>query len=331
MSLLDKIIKQAQSDVKTVVLPESGDILTLKAAEEITRRKIANVTLLGKEDEIYKLAGSGADLSGVKIVDSQNAANFGEYVEKFYEMRKAKGITKEAAEAAIKNPLYYGVMMVKTGEADGMVAGAVNATADTLRPALQILRTAPGIKIVSSFFVMEVPNCELGSAGTFVFADCGLMEDPNADELSEIAIGAAKSFKMFVQEEPVVAMLSYSTYGSSKNEIPKKVAEATRLAKEKAPDLLIDGEMQADAAIIEAVGQSKAPGSKVAGHANVLIFPDLNSGNIGYKLVQRLAKAEAYGPILQGIAKPVNDLSRGCSAADIVGVAAFTAVQAQNI
>lgn len=345
MSLLDRIITEARRDVKTIVLPESGDIRTLKAAAEITGRGIAKVILLGDEGEVQKLA-AGLDLSGVQIVDplragsvkngsagsvEGHAGSFEEYADAFYEMRKSKGISREDAVNAMKNPLYYGVMMVKQGAADGMVAGAVNSTANTLRPALQILRTAPGVKLVSSFFIMEVPDCEFGSAGAFVFADCALMENPGADELSEIAIGAAKSFKMFVGEEPVVAMLSYSTYGSAKSDTTLKVAEAVKLAKAKAPDLKIDGELQLDAAIVRSVGRLKAPASDVAGYANVLVFPDLNSGNIGYKLVQRLARAEAYGPILQGIAKPVNDLSRGCSAEDIVGVAAFTAVQAQNI
>jgi len=221
-------------------------------------------------------------------------------------------------------------MMVKQGQADGMVAGAINSTANTLRPALQILKTAPGTKLVSAFFVMVVPNCEYGHNGVFVYGDCGLVENPDADQLSEIAIASANSFKQLVQAEPQVAMLSYSTYGSAKSELTEKVVKATQLAKEKAPHLALDGELQADAALVEAIGKSKAPNSKVAGKANVLIFPDLNCGNIAYKLTERLAKAEAYGPITQGIAKPVNDLSRGCSAEDIVGVVAITAVQAQN-
>jgi phosphate acetyltransferase len=327
---MERILADAKRDKKTIVLPESSDIRTIRATAQILKQGIANVALLGRKDEILKLA-DGLDVSGATIIDSPNAENFEEYVETFYELRKAKGISKDDAAAAMKNPLYYGVMMVKKGAADGMVAGAINSTGNTLRPALQILRTAPGTKLVSAFFLMIVPDCAYGSAGTFVFADCGLVENPSADELSEIAIGAAKSFKTLVREEPVVAMLSYSSYGSAKSEYTAKVVEATRLAKEKAPDLVVDGELQLDAAIVEAVGQAKAPGSKVAGRANVLVFPDLNSGNIGYKLVQRFAKAEAYGPILQGIAKPVNDLSRGCSAEDIVGVVAFTSVQAQNL
>ncbi|MDR1440575.1 MAG: phosphate acetyltransferase [Clostridiales bacterium] len=330
MGLLERIIGEAKRDAKTIVLPESGDPRTVRAAAQILDQGIANVVLLGKSDEIRRLAG-GLDLSKATIIDSPNADNFEEYAETFYELRKSKGISRDDAAAAIKNPLYYGVMMVKKGAADGMVAGAINSTGNTLRPALQILRTAPGTKLVSSFFILEVPDCELGCGGTFLFTDCALVENPSAEELSEIAAGGARSFKAFVGEEPVVAMLSYSTYGSAKSELTQKVAEAARLAKEKAPGLLLDGELQLDAAIVESVGQSKAPGSKVAGKANVLVFPDLNSGNIGYKLVQRLAKANAYGPILQGIAKPVNDLSRGCSAEDIVAVAAFTAVQAQHV
>lgn len=330
MNFLEQIKQRAKSDIKTIVLPESTDIRTIKAAAMILEEGIANVVLVGNEQEIKKLAGD-IDISKAQIIDPLSTEKFEDYVNTFYEMRKAKGITLEQAEQTMKNPLYFGVMMVKKGEADGMVAGAINSTANTLRPALQILKTAPGTKLVSAFFVMVVPDCEYGSNGTFVYADSGLVENPTADELSEIAIASAKSFKSLVQSEPKVAMLSYSTYGSAKSELTEKVIKATQLAKEKAPDLVLDGELQADAAIVPSVGKSKAPGSCVAGEANVLVFPDLNCGNIAYKLTQRLAKAEAYGPITQGIAKPVNDLSRGCSAEDIVGVVAITAVQAQNI
>ncbi|MGI6778349.1 MAG: phosphate acetyltransferase [Acetivibrionales bacterium] len=329
MKFLDQIIQRAKSDIKTIVLPESSDKRTLKAASIIQEKGIANVILVGNEDEIKKLAGD-LDISKARIVDPNNSDKSEDYANTFYEMRKAKGITLEQAKETMKNPLYYGVMMVKKGEADGMVAGAVNSTANTLRPALQILKTAPGTKIVSAFFVMVVPDCEYGANGTFIYADSGLVENPNAEELSEIAIASAKTFRNLVQEEPVVGMLSYSTYGSAKSELTEKVVQATKLAKEKAPELMIDGELQADAALVPSVGKSKAPGSTVAGKANVLIFPDLNCGNIAYKLTQRLAKAEAYGPITQGIAKPVNDLSRGCSAEDIVGVVAITSVQAQD-
>ncbi|HOP99301.1 MAG TPA: phosphate acetyltransferase [Acetivibrio clariflavus] len=329
MGFLEQIIERAKSDVKTIVLPESTDLRVLKAASMISEQGIANVVLVGDEAEIKKLAGD-IDLSKVAIENPNTSSNFEKYAEAFCELRKSKGMTIEEARETMKNPLYYGVMMVKQGQADGMVAGAINSTANTLRPALQILKTAPGTKLVSAFFVMVVPNCEYGHNGVFVYGDCGLIENPDADQLSEIAIASAKSFKQLVQAEPQVAMLSYSTYGSAKSELTEKVVKATQLAKEKAPYLALDGELQADAALVEAIGKSKAPGSKVAGKANVLIFPDLNCGNIAYKLTERLAKAEAYGPITQGIAKPVNDLSRGCSAEDIVGVVAITAVQAQN-
>ena len=330
MNFLEQTIARAKSDIKTIVLPEATDIRTIKATAMILKQGIANVVLVGNEAEIKKLAGD-LDISKAKIVDPNNSPKFEEYVNTFYEMRKAKGMTPEKAAQTMKDSLYYGVMMVKSGEADGMVSGAIHSTADTLRPALQILKTAPGTKLVSAFFVMVVPNCEYGENGVFIYSDAGLNENPSADDLSEIAISSAKTFKTLVQAEPKIAMLSYSTYGSAKSVLTEKVIEATRLAKEKAPELQLDGELQADAAIIPAIGKSKAPGSKVAGTANVLIFPDLNAGNIAYKLTQRLAKADAYGPVTQGIAKPVNDLSRGCSAEDIVGVVAITAVQAQNM
>jgi phosphate acetyltransferase len=330
MKFLEKISGRAKSDLKTIVLPESSDIRTVKAAAMVQKMGIARIILVGKENEIKKLAGD-LDISKATIIDPESSPNFEKYADAFYELRKAKGMTPEKAREIIKDELYWGVMMVKMGDADGMVSGATHSTADTLRPALQILKTAPGTKLVSAFFVMAVPDCEYGSNGTFIYADSGLVENPNADELSEIAIASAKTFKNLIQEDPVVAMLSYSTYGSAKSELTQKVVEATRLAKEKAPELLLDGELQADAALVPSVGASKAKGSPVAGKANVLVFPDLNSGNIAYKLTQRLAKAEAYGPITQGLAKPVNDLSRGCSAEDIVGVVAITAVQAQTI
>lgn len=330
MNFLEQTIKRAKQEIKTIVLPESNDIRTLKAAAMIQEQGVANIILIGNEDEIKKLAGN-LDISKAKIVDPNNFEKFEEYVNTLYELRKSKGMTLEQARKILsENVLYFGIMMVKVGDADGMVAGAINSTANTLRPALQILKTAPGAKLVSAFFVMVVPNCEYGENGVFVYGDSGLVENPNAEELSEIAITSAKSFKTLVQAEPVVAMLSYSTYGSAKSELTEKVIEATRLAKAKAPELKLDGELQADAAIVPSVGKSKAPGSDIAGKANVLIFPDLNCGNISYKLTQRLANAEAYGPIIQGVAKPVNDLSRGCSAEDIVGVVAITCVQAQN-
>lgn len=329
MNFLESISERAKKDIKTIVLPESEDIRTIKAAAIVQEKGLARIVLVGKESEVKKLAGS-LDISKAQIVDPETSPKFDEYANAFYELRKAKGMTLEKARELMKDETYWGVMMVKMGDADGMVSGACHSTANTLRPALQILKTAPGTKLVSSFFVMVVPNCEYGNNGTFVFSDCGLVENPTADELSEIAIASAKSYRSLVGEDPTVAMLSYSSYGSAKSELVDKVVEATRLAKEKAPELVLDGELQADASIVPSVGASKAKGSPVAGKANVLIFPDLNCGNISYKLVQRLAKAEAYGPITQGIAKPVNDLSRGCSAEDIVGVIAITAVQAQN-
>lgn len=240
-------------------------------------------------------------------------------------------MTEEKARELILDSVYFGMMMVKCGMADGLVSGAAHSTADTLRPALQILKTAPGTKLVSAFFVMCVPNCEYGENGTFVFSDCGLNINPTADELSEIAISSSKSFEQLVDKKSQVAMLSFSTHGSGKSELVDKVAQATKLVKEKAPEISVEGELQADAAIIPEIAKSKAPNSTIAGKANTLIFPDLNTGNISYKLVQRLAKAEAYGPLCQGIARPVNDLSRGCSSQDIVGVVAITAVQAQSL
>jgi len=326
---LDKITQRAKENKKTIVLPESTDIRTIKATAMVLEKGYANIVLVGEEEKINALKGD-LNIDGAKIVNPLTSDKFDDYANTLYELRKHKGMTIEQARETIKNPLYWGVMMVKKGEADGMVAGAINSTANTLRPALQILKTAPNTKLVSSFFIMVVPDCEFGSNGTFLFSDCGLVENPSAEDLSEIALASAKSFENLVGDEPKVAMLSYSSYGSAKSDLTQKVVEATRLAKEKAPGLLLDGELQADAALVPSVGASKAKGSPVAGQANVLVFPDLNSGNISYKLVQRLAKAEAYGPILQGIAKPVNDLSRGCSAEDIVGVITITAVQAQK-
>ena len=271
------------------------------------------------------------DITGAKIVDPNNSEKYDEYVNLLYELRKNKGMTIEMAKELVKDPVYYGMLMVKDekSDADGLVSGAVHSTSDTLRPALQILKTAPDTKLVSAFFVMVVPECEYGEKGTFVFADSGLNENPSAEALSEIALSSSKSFRQLVGKEPKVAMLSYSTYGSAKSELTEKMIQATKITKEKDNTLIIDGELQLDAAIIPEIAKSKAAESPLKGEANVLVFPDLNAGNIGYKLVQRLAKAEAYGPLCQGISKPVNDLSRGCSSDDIVGVVALTAVQAQ--
>jgi phosphate acetyltransferase len=329
MNFLEEICKKAKANIKTIVLPESTDIRTLQAASTISKEGIANIILIGNKEEVAKL-GQDIDLFQTQIIDPSKYERFEQLAQNFYELRKSKGITLEQAKEKVKDPLYFGVMLVKEGIADGMVAGAINSTANTLRPALQILKTAPGIKLVSSFFVMDIPDCTFGLNGKFVFADCGLVENPDANQLSEIAISAATSFKKLLNAEPTIGMLSYSTYGSAKSELTQKVVDATRMVKEKSPDLQIDGELQLDAAIVPSVGKQKAPTSTVAGNANVLVFPDLNSGNIGYKLVQRLAKAEAYGPVTQGLSKPVNDLSRGCSAEDIVGVVAITAVQAQD-
>lgn len=328
MTFSESIKARAKADKKTIVLPESFDIRTLTAAATVLKEGIANIILIGDETKIADL-GVGLDLSKAVVVNPDTYEARPEFVDKLVELRKSKGLTKEQAEKLLQDPLYFGVMMVKMNKADGMVAGAVTATANVLRPSLQILKTEPGTKLVSAFFLMVVPDCEYGANGTFIFSDSGLCQNPNSEELAAIAQVSAKSFKLLVQQEPVVAMLSHSTKGSAKHPDVDKVIEATRLAKEQSPDLKIDGEFQTDAAIVPSVGKSKAPDSEIAGKANVLVFPDLDAGNIGYKLVQRLAKAEAYGPITQGIAKPVNDLSRGCIADDIVGVIAITAVQAQ--
>ena len=331
MAFIDLMKEKAKANKKTIVLPESNDKRTLIAAAKVMEEGTANLILIGKEAVIAEDAKAlGVDLTGVAVVDPETDPKFAHYAETLYELRKKKGMTPEKAEETLKADwIPYGVVMVKEGDADGLVAGACHATADTLRPALQIIKTAPGTELVSGFFIMDVPNCELGENGTFLFADCGLNQDPNSEELAAIANSSAQSFKALVGKEAKIAMLSHSTMGSAKHALVDKVVEATRIAKEKYPNILVDGELQLDAALIPEVAASKAKGSPVAGQANVLIFPNLDAGNIGYKLVQRLAKAEAYGPMLQGIARPVNDLSRGCSAEDIVGVVALTAVQAQ--
>ena len=334
MKFIENIKQRAKEDLKTIILPESEDKRVLEAASKVTKEGFANIILLGDENQIAEDSKKyNIDLSGINIINPLKSEKKQQYIEKLYELRKHKGLTIEQAEELLKEPIYYGMMMLKDEncEADGLVSGAAHSTSDTLRPALQILKTAPNTKLVSAFFVMCVPDCEYGENGTFIFGDSGLNQNPTADELSEIAISSSKSFEQLVGKEAKVAMLSYSTYGSAKSELTEKVIEATNLVKEKAPNLSVDGELQLDAAIVPEIAKSKAPGSKVAGNANILIFPDLNAGNIGYKLVQRLAKAEAYGPLCQGIAKPVNDLSRGCSAEDIVGVVAITAVQAQSV
>lgn len=333
MSYIDLIKDRARLDKKTIVLPESTDKRTLIAAAKIVEEGIANIIMIGNEEKIMDGAGwLEVDLDRVTVIDPNNTPKLDEYVNLLYETRKAKGMTPEKAREILLNDyLTFGIVMVKNGDADGMVAGACHSTADTLRPALQILKTAPGVKLVSAFFVMDTQFKDQGDNGTFIFADCGLNQDPTAEELAAIAETSARSFKSLVGPKPVIAMLSHSTKGSAKHTLVDKVVEATQIAKEQYPHLVLDGELQVDAALVPSVAKSKAPGSEVGGKANVLIFPNLDAGNIGYKLVQRLGGAEAYGPMLQGIAKPVNDLSRGCSWEDIVGVVALTAVQAQLV
>ena len=331
MSFIENIKEKAKQQIKTIVLPEGKDIRTLQAAAIALKEKYANIIILGNTANIQEMANANKlDISNATIINPIESKKYETYVQKFYELRNAKGMTLEKAQEIMKDETYFGMMIVKQGDGDGLVSGACHSTSDTLRPALQILKTAPGTKLVSAFFVMVVPNCEYGENGIFIFSDSGLNEYPDADALSEIAISSAKSFEQLVGAQPKVAMLSYSTYGSAHSPLTDKVVEATKLLKKKVPNLICDGELQLDAAIIPEIAASKAPGSQVAGKANTLIFPDLDAGNIGYKLVQRLAKAEAYGPLCQGIAKPVNDLSRGCSSEDIAGVIAITAVQAQK-
>ena len=326
---LDSIKERARSDKKTIVLPESMDRRTWEAAETVLKEDIANIVIIGTPEEVAENS-KGLDISKATIIDPFNYEKTEEYLNLFVELRKSKGVTYEQAkEIVLGDYMYYACLMVKAGDADGVVSGACHSTANTLRPSLQIIKTKPGVKLVSAFFLMVVPDCQYGANGTFVFADSGLVQNPNAEELAAIAASSAESFELLVQEPAYVAMLSHSTKGSAAHADVDKVVEATKICKETFPNVNVDGELQLDAAIVPSVGESKAPGSPVAGRANVLVYPDLDAGNIGYKLVQRLAKAEAYGPVTQGIAMPINDLSRGCSADDIVGVVAITAVQAQ--
>lgn len=319
---LQRMKDAAKADKRTIVLPEGEDPRTIEAAKKIVAEGLANLVILGDPTKI--------DVEGATVIDPKTAEKHDEYAAKFAELRAKKGVTLPEAMEQMNDATYFGTMMVKMGDADGLVSGACHSTANTLRPALQILKTAPGTKLVSAFFIMCTNTPEYGDDGTLLFADCGLNINPNAEELSEIALASAESWKAFMPgREPKVAMLSFSTMGSAKGDVPTKVQQATELANEKNPELALDGDLQLDAALVQSVADLKAPQSKVAGRANVLVFPDLESGNIGYKLVQRFGGAQAYGPILQGIAKPVNDLSRGCSADDIVGVVAITAVQAQ--
>lgn len=327
---LDTIKERAKKDKKTIILPESMDARIYEAAEKVLKEDFANIIIVGTPEEVEKYS-KGYDITGATIIDPYTYEKTEEYLNLFVELRKSKGLTYEQAkEIALGDYMYYACLMVKAGDADGVVSGACHSTANTLRPSLQIIKTKPGTKLVSAFFVIVVPDCEYGANGTFIFGDSGLVQNPDPEELAAIAACSAESFELLVQEEAVVAMLSHSTMGSAKHDDVTKVVEATRICKEQNPNLRVDGELQLDAAIVPEIGESKAPGSSVAGHANVLVFPDLDAGNIGYKLAQRLAKAEAYGPVTQGIAMPINDLSRGCSADDIVGVVAITCVQAQQ-
>ena len=326
MAIIDVIKAKAQANVKHIVLPEGEETRNVQAAAKIVAAGLAKLTILGNPENVKAVAAqTGTDLTGVEIIDPKTSDKAPAYAAALYELRKAKGMTEEEAAKKVADPMYYGIMMVKLGDADGLVSGAIHSTADMLRPALQVIKSKPGIKTVSSCFLMESPVY-----GCMIFSDCAVCIAPTAEELANIAVAAAGSAKALAGiEEPKVAMLSFSTKGSAKHENVTKVQEATAIAKEMAPELKLDGELQLDAAIVPEVGELKAKGSEVAGHANVLVFPDLQAGNIGYKLVQRFGKAEAYGPILQGIAKPCNDLSRGCSVDDIVATVAITAVQAQ--
>ena len=330
MNFIDTIKERARQNKKTIVLPESMDKRTFEAAEKILKEDIANIIIIGTDEEINKNL-NGRDISSATIINPQTSELTEELINEFVELRKNKGMTYDKAkELLLTDYMYYACMLVKLKKADGVVSGACHSTANTLRPSLQIIKTKPDNLLVSAFFLMDVPNCEYGEDGIFVFADSGLEQNPNPERLAAIAASSAESFKLLVEKEPLVAMLSHSTVGSASHPDVDKVVEAVKIAKEKYYNYKIDGEFQLDAAIVPSIAKSKAPNSDVAGHANVLVFPDLDAGNIGYKLVQRLAKAEAYGPITQGIAAPINDLSRGCSADDIVGVVAITAVQAQN-
>ncbi|MBR3058875.1 MAG: phosphate acetyltransferase [Clostridiales bacterium] len=329
MSMLEKIKNKARANVKKIVLPEGDEPRTVKAAAQIVKEGLATPILLGAADKIAAVAAEqGVDISGIETIDPATSEKAKGYAQELFELRKAKGVTEEGAAQLVADPMYFGIMMVKLGEADGLVSGAVHTTGDMLRPALQIIKAKPGMSIVSSSFLMECPNKELGEDGLLVYADCVVNPCPNAQELAQIAVSAAETARVLCGiEEPRVALLSFSTKGSAKHDLVTKVQEATKIAHELAPDLLLDGEMQFDAALVPSVGASKAPGSPVAGRANVLIFPDLQAGNIGYKITQRIGNADCFA-VLQGLAKPCNDLSRGCSVEDIVNTVAMTAVQA---
>ena len=331
MSMIDKIKTKAKKDIKSIVLPEGDEVRTVEAASILKKEGLAEPVLLGSPDKIKAQADAlGVDISGIGIEDPENSPKTAGYAAKLFELRKAKGVTEEAAAEMVKDPMYYGIMMVRTGDADGLVSGAVHTTGDMLRPALQIIKTKPEMKVVSSSFLMDCPNKELGEDGLLVYADCVVMPEPTSEELAYIAIATADTAKRLCGfEEPRVAFLSFSTKGSAKHPNVTKVQDAVKLAHELAPDLLLDGEMQYDAALVPEIGASKAPGSPVAGRANILIFPDLQAGNIGYKITHRVGGADCFA-VLQGLNKPCNDLSRGCSVEDIVNTVVMTAVQAQD-
>jgi len=329
MEILKRVFQNAQKYQKRIVLPEGAEPRTLRATEIILNQKLARLILLGNPEEINQAANEiGVNIEGATIVDPKTDPRRGQYADLMVEIRKSKGLTREEALDLLNDPLYFAPLMIKSGDADGELAGAINATGDVLRPALQYVKTMPGVSVVSGAFLMFVNDPHFGHEGILVFADCAVMPDPNEQQLAEIAVTTARTAKAIVGMDPRVAMLSFSTMGSAQHPLVDKMVNATRIAREMDPDLKIDGEMQLDAALIPEVGRLKAPNSEVAGRANILVFPGLESANIGYKLVQRLGKAEAVGPVLQGMAAPINDLSRGCSVSDIVNMVAITANQA---